>query len=162
MGSSERIAMRWIERGVLAGGPHPDPWREPGEIGRVLLALGEAGIGALVTLTESPLAIEPARASELGLAYLHAPTPDGGAPDDLEAICQLIDATRMRGRGTLVHCQAGQGRTGTVLAAWLIWSRGLDARAAIDEVRAHYHPLAVETADQLAALEAFERRHRLL
>ncbi|HEY7957741.1 MAG TPA: dual specificity protein phosphatase family protein [Polyangia bacterium] len=153
-------SLRWLEPGVLGGGPHPDPFGDPAELERALAELARQKVGAIVSLTELPLDVEE---GELGaMVYLHAPTPDGAAPDDLEAICQLVDATRMRGLGTFVHCQAGQGRTGTALAAWLVWSRGLSAREAIDEVRARYHPRAIETAEQVAALEAFARRHRLL
>ena len=46
----------------------------------------------------------------------------------------------------VVHCGAGLGRTGTVLAAYLV-SRGESAPAAIERVRA-MRPGSVETPDQ--------------
>ncbi len=54
-----------------------------------------------------------------------------------------------------VHCLAGQGRTGTVLAAWLI-RQGATTDDAILEIRAAC-PQAVENEAQLACLRAFER-----
>jgi atypical dual specificity phosphatase len=143
---------------VLAGGPHPDPYGEPAQLARVLDEFARNQIGAIVSLVELPLELPPER----GFQYLHALTPDGEAPDDLEAICTFIDDAHRRGTGTFVHCHAGQGRTGTALAAYLIWSQGKRAWQAIDEVRATYHRLAVETNPQVTALEAFARRHRLL
>lgn len=150
--------LRWLIPSVLAGGPHPDPNGDPAQLARALDIFRANGIRAIVSLVELPLALP----SQSGLDYLHAGTPDGDAPDDSEALCTFIDAARRRGVGTFVHCQVGQGRTGTALAAYLIWSQGQRAWQAIDEVRAAYHRQAVETTAQLGALEAFERRHRLL
>jgi atypical dual specificity phosphatase len=149
---------RWLEPGVLAGGAHPDPYGDPSELARALAAFRAAHIGALVTVHEIPLALPDGA----GFSYLHLPTDDGEPPEDLEAICQLVDAAKLRGVGTFVHCAAGVGRTGTALAAYLIWSGIRTAGSAIDEVRARYHRSAVETPNQVTALEAFARRHKLL
>ena len=46
----------------------------------------------------------------------------------------------------ILHCDAGLGRTGTVLAAYLV-SRGESASAALEKVRA-MRPGSVETPDQ--------------
>lgn len=151
-------ALRWLIPSVLAGGPHPDPFGEPSTLARALAELRAAGIGQLISVVELPLAVS----ADAGLEYLHAPTMDADAPHDLEALCAFIDGGKLRGVGTFVHCQAGQGRTGTVLAAYLIWSQARRAWDAVDEVRRVYHPRAVETPAQLDALAAFERRHRLL
>ena len=151
-------SFRWLIPGVLAGGPHLDPYRQPSSLMPALDELRAAGIGQIISLVEQPLTLPPGS----GMAYLHQPTLDGEPPDDLEAICAFIDGGKLRGVGTFVHCIAGIGRTGTVLAAYLIWSEGRRAWDAVDEVRRRYHPRAVETSQQLNALEAFERRHRLL
>jgi atypical dual specificity phosphatase len=58
--------------------------------------------------------------------------------------------------GVAVHCGAGLGRTGTVLAAYLV-AGGEEARAALARVR-ELRPGSVETADQERAIEAYARR----
>ena len=55
-----------------------------------------------------------------------------------------------------VHCRMGQGRSGTVLAAYLIRG-GLGADAAIAELR-RVCPGAIGSRDQEAALAAFAGR----
>jgi atypical dual specificity phosphatase len=149
---------RWLIPGVLAGGPHLDPFHEPETLTQALADLRNAGIGQIITLVELPLEVP----SESGIEMLHVPTLDGEPPEDLEALCAFIDGGKLRGVGTFVHCVAGQGRTGTVLAAYLIWSEQRRAWDAVDEVRRVYNPRAVESPQQLDALEAFERRHRLV
>jgi atypical dual specificity phosphatase len=54
-----------------------------------------------------------------------------------------------------VHCLAGQGRTGSVLAAWLIRG-GQAAPAAVAAVRAAC-PGAIEAVAQESALREFAR-----
>jgi len=46
----------------------------------------------------------------------------------------LLEADR-QGEKVVVHCSGGIGRTGHVLAAWLVYGRGCSNRAAIQAVR---------------------------
>jgi len=57
-----------------------------------------------------------------------------------------------------VHCGAGLGRTGVVLAAYLV-TTGMSASQAISRVR-KLRPNSVETEQQAEAVEWFARRHR--
>jgi atypical dual specificity phosphatase len=141
----------WIIDDVLAGCSRPGAGG--GDLDRDLAELRGHGVGALLTLTERPL---PSGALERhGLLGLHLPVDDFHAPTTgqmLEALA-FLDEARGTGIPAAVHCLAGQGRTGTVLAAYLIRG-GLPAAEAIAEVRA-ICPGAIEAAPQTAALIAW-------
>jgi atypical dual specificity phosphatase len=131
----------WIVEGVLAGSAKPtaDDWRE----------LRGLGIRGVVCLTEGA----PAQAE--GVEFVHVPVRDFTAPspDDIERAVEAIARFRSSGRPVLVHCGAGYGRTGTILACYLI-SLGEDAEAAIHRVRTA-RPGSVETAAQEHAAKAY-------
>jgi atypical dual specificity phosphatase len=145
----------WLERGVLAGCARPGG-RGGEAVAADLAELRERGIGAVLSLTESPLdevAVEGA-----GMAYLHVPVDDlqPPEPEQLEQALAFIDGQRARGRAVAAHCLMGQGRTGTVLAAYLIRA-GRTPEEALRELRA-VCPGAVSAPVQQRALEAFARR----
>ena len=141
----------WIIDNVLAGCSRPGA-RGNG-LDRDLEALRGRGIGALLTLTET--ALPPAALERHSLQGLHLPVDDFHAPTTpqmLEALA-FLDRARSAGTPVAVHCLAGQGRTGTVLAAYLIRG-GLSAAEAIAEVRAAC-PGAIESPPQTTALGAW-------
>jgi len=51
----------------------------------------------------------------------------------------------------VVHCVAGKGRTGTVIAGYLLVKEGLNPEEAVEEVR-RYRPNAVDSVQQLLFL----------
>ena len=61
---------------------------------------------------------------------------DFSAPtfDQIDEFLAFVDAKLADGKKVLVHCYAGRGRTGTMLAAHLI-RRGMSPEAAIREIR---------------------------
>jgi protein-tyrosine phosphatase len=74
-------------------------------------------------------------------------------PDD--ARDALAEAHRRAGAERIeVACSGGRGRTGTALACLAI-SDGIPATDAVDWVRTHYHPRAVETPWQQAYVRRF-------
>ncbi len=138
----------WIIDDVLAGCSRPGA--NGGEVDRDLTTLSEYGVGALLSLTETAL---PRGALERhGLLGLHVPVDDFHAPTTTQVLDALafLDDCRATSTPVAVHCLAGQGRTGTVLAAYLIRG-GLSAEQAIADVRA-ICPGAIEAARQTAAL----------
>jgi protein-tyrosine phosphatase len=54
----------------------------------------------------------------------------------IDEILPFLGASAQTQEKALVHCSGGSGRTGHVLAAWLAYSRGLEAQQAIRRVEA--------------------------
>lgn len=156
----------WLIEGVLAGCPRPgdgarmDPGRDDDTAVAALDAdldwLREHGIRALLTLTETPLQVSALERH--GFATLHLPVDDLTAPtpEQLEMALAFIDRQRAAGRAVAVHCKVGQGRTGCVLAAYLIRS-GTAPEEALGHLRA-ICPGAVGMPEQERALRAFAER----
>lgn len=141
----------WIVPGVLAGLAHPggssyDAAMDQAGLRQVLGFLREQGIGAIVSLTEYPL--DSTTVEACGFEYLQRPIPDMEPPsiDDIETFVEFVDKASPRGIGVGVHCLAGMGRTGTMLACYLV-SKGEDASVAVARVRRE-RPGSVETPAQ--------------
>jgi len=136
----------WLHPGLLGGTPKPDE--------TALKQLGQLGTRLLVTLTQEwqPDAALVARHS---MQSLYVPIPDFQPPSLKQAaqICRQASAFTARGEAVVFHCHAGKGRTGSLLAAMLIWA-GQSAEAAIAETRGQSEAW-IETEGQLAFLAEF-------
>ena len=157
----------WLFESSIAGSGRPG-----GEVGRhstvpAGMTLAESlnadldwltgqGIGAILSLTEDPLMAEPLR--QRGIVSLHLPIPDQAAPTPQEflAAIDFIDQQRVAGRGVLTHCRIGEGRTGSILAAYLI-RQGATYEQALAQLRA-VRSTAISSPEQQAALVAFARQ----
>lgn len=143
----------WIVPGRLAGCPEPGI-SAPAAYDLDLLR--RVGITCLVTLTEHDLDAELLR--DFGLKNIHLPIFDREAPTLGQAYMLLKRMQDLLSRGEVlaVHCRAGIGRTGTILAAWLIREGGLSAATAIERLR-NIHRAFVQTEAQERFLERLER-----
>jgi len=135
----------WVEDARLAGSGYPASRSQ-------LKWVSGKGIKTVVTLTESPL--PPQWLEGLDLEVHHIPMKDHLPPgrESLDAAARTIQESLGRGKATLVHCLAGQGRTGCVLAAYLIRSRGIAAGEAIATLRS-ISPLFVEQGQESSITE---------
>jgi atypical dual specificity phosphatase len=111
------------------------------------------GIGAVVNLTRRNL--EGPFFGASGLNYLHIPITDFMPPTlaQIEEFVRFCDAQIARGRAVAAHCVAGRGRTGTMLACYLVHC-GMTADAAIRRVR-ELRPGSVETYEQEQAVKEY-------
>lgn len=142
---------RWMVAGQLGGLPRP------GIIANLthdLEGLQRLGVTTLVTLEEVETVPREALAAA-GIAGLHFPIVDMEAPEVQIAAdwCREIAIRLERGEVIAMHCRAGQGRTGTMLASQLIWS-GTPAVDALDLVRG-INPRWVTSSDQVTFLSRF-------
>jgi atypical dual specificity phosphatase len=157
----------WLIEGRLAGCPRPGSGRDrphdtmspqdaQAALDSDLVWLRTRGIGAVLSLTETPLDI--AALSRHGLEVLHLPVDDLHAPTpaQLHYALAFIDRQHALDRAVAVHCLMGQGRTGTVLAAHRIRA-GSTPDAALAELRA-LSPGAIGSPEQESALRTFARQ----
>lgn len=141
----------WLVPGKLAGCPMPGVVYA---IDHDLALLRGMGITVLVNLTEREMDAE--QLAPHGLRSYHLGIPDRGAPPLLWAKLLLakIEVMLREGEVVAVHCLAGLGRTGMVLAAWLI-REGLTAEEALRRLRT-IEPGFVQSQEQEALLHALE------
>lgn len=136
----------WVVKGSLAGSGRP---MTRGEFDWIV----SQGVQSVVTMTEDAL---PAQWVSEAVEYLHVPTPDLTAPD-LERLAGAVDFIHAQikdGRAVAVHCAAGLGRAGTVLACYLVKHAGYTAGRAITEIR-EKRPGSIQSESQELAVEFF-------
>ena len=142
----------WLLEAKLLGCPFP-------ETDEALAALATRGVTLLINLHHERRT-SPERLRRLGMVEVFLPVPDFQPPPPalLEAgIAALLDATD-QGKRAAVHCGGGLGRTGTLLACYLLATEpGLSPDDAIGAVRAA-RPGSVETAGQEQAVREFAAR----
>ena len=145
----ESLNFSWLVENEIAGHREPASDEE-------LRHLKDCGVGALVRLVETHLSqVTSEQVARAGMTELHSPVPDYGAPviSQIEQILGFIRDSVAEGRAVSVCCEHGYGRTGTILACYLV-SKGWTADEAILEVRSKRSG-SIETGAQEEAIRLF-------
>ena len=132
----------WFLDGRLGAMPLPDA----GELAQ----LRACGVGLVITLTEEWY--NPSVFRQAGLRSVHIPVADLAAPTmaQVREFVAEVDAALARGEKVVVHCLGGIGRTGTMIACYLV-TLGRAPEEAIEEVRRN-RPRSIQTIEQEMAI----------
>jgi atypical dual specificity phosphatase len=136
----------WFEEGRLAACRYP-------RSDRALQELADKSVWLLINL--HPVAHPLGRLEGFGMIELHLPVEDFTAPtpEQLQQGVAAIVSALESGARVAVHCEAGLGRSGTLVACYLV-HRGMTPEQAIAHVR-KLRPGSVETLPQEAAVRTF-------
>lgn len=130
----------------------PRPGRSAAGMAADLKTVNDLGVSMIVTLTgewRPPHGLF----ETFGLKGIYVPIADWQPPtlSQAEMACETVLAELAGGGSAVFHCQAGRGRTGTMLAAMLIFSEP-DAKAAIGRVKS-VNPDWIESEAQMKFLK---------
>lgn len=161
-----------MREGKLLAGEYPGS-KDVDAAAAKLAQVRDAGIDFFLDLTEageqaydgSPL--QPYAANVAPAVVRRFAVRDNDVPSTttMRDILDVIDEAMADGRCVYVHCWGGVGRTGTVVACWLI-RHGATAREAIDFIRERRRGQpqgereSPETAEQQAFVRAWELSER--
>ena len=139
----------WVLNDELAGSQGPASLDD-------LSFLYHQGVRAVIRMEERTIAADSG--TDLDLVDLFVPVPDFTPPtlDQIQRMVEFIDQQTAEQRPVVVSCYAGIGRTGTVLACYLV-HRGATAADAINRVR-ELRPGSVQTPEQEAAVLQYADR----
>ena len=137
----------WLIDGKLAGSAIPTSETE-------IKWIKEQGIKSIVTIREEPLDEDWTN----GINYLHVISNDMAVPefDDLMNSVDFIHKRITNNEPVMVHCLAGLGRTGTILACYLIKYENMSADDAIQKVRVQ-RPGSIQSFSQEEIISKFEK-----
>lgn len=152
------IDLWWAVPDLLAGMsmPYVHPFRYDVETAALtdfddeLPVLWHSGIRAIVGLLNNPSAPETFRSA--GFDYCWLPIVDGGIPtrEQFDEFLRFMRRQAAARHLVAAHCVAGLGRTGVLLAAYLV-AQGQAPQSAVLAVRS-VRPGAVETRRQVEFL----------
>jgi len=137
----------WIIEEKLAGSAIPTSKEE-------IDWIKQEGVKSIVTIREEPLEDEWIK----DVNYLHVHSNDMGIPEfsDLVNSVDFVHQRITNDEPVMVHCLAGLGRTGTILACYLIKYEDMAADDAIEKVRRERHG-SIQSFSQEEIIFRFEK-----
>ena len=137
----------WIIEEKLAGSAIPTSKEE-------IDWIKQEGVKSIVTIREEPLEDEWIK----DVNYLHVHSNDMGIPEfnDLVFAVDFIHRKIEDNKPVMVHCLAGLGRTGTILACYMIKYQKMSTQDAIDFVREQRHG-SIQSYPQEEIIFRFEK-----
>jgi atypical dual specificity phosphatase len=137
----------WLVENKLAAMAYP-------ESEDAFTLLYRIGIRAILNLSGAPLPYEAPHT--IGMLTEHIPVADFTAPTlhQVKQALTMISSCLDRNMPVVVHCKAGLGRTGTILACYLVGMR-ISADNAITIIR-EWRPGSIEVPEQEAAVYEYE------
>jgi hypothetical protein len=147
----------WVIPDRLAGSAMPGKSVHPvdAHVYTDLQELFTIGIRCLLSLRDMP-EFFGGLCERAGIRWISYPIPDFGVPSDIKAFEQMVRnavAVLKKDIPLCVHCYAGIGRTGIVLACIVGIYFSIDGEAAIEKVR--NDRLALETDEQIVFVNTF-------
>jgi atypical dual specificity phosphatase len=141
----------WLKKGKLAGTPRPGLLRP---LEDDLSALKRVGVTHLISLTLRPL--DTTQCATHDIDVISSPIPDMHPPSCPQALAinQKIEKLLDNKKIIAIHCRAGLGRTGTLLATQLIYE-GKSALTALDATR-HIEIRWIQSEAQVNFLADYE------
>ena len=137
----------WLLENKLAGSAIPT------SIDEVQWAIDQ-GVKSIISIREEPLDGSWIK----GVKYLHVHSNDMGVPEfvDLVSAVDFIHNRITNDEPVMVHCLAGMGRTGTLLACYLIKHQKMSADEALQKVREE-RPGSIQSFPQEEIIFQFEK-----
>jgi atypical dual specificity phosphatase len=130
----------WLVPGKLAGSAYPGAclkW--------LYQTMGIRSIVSLHPLTPKDHKYAESLGFQISAVSIDDFTP--GTPEQRNHALQAIQKSLLHSPPTLVHCKGGLGRTGMILAIYLVREKQLPANKAIARIRS-LRPGSIETLDQ--------------
>jgi len=144
------LRFNWVINGELA-------WASQICSNTEMKGIWRRGVRAILTLTEDPI---PAGAAErLGMTLMHCPIRDHAPPtfDQIEQCLNFLDSSISSQKRVVVHCEVGKGRSGTIIAAYLMKRNGYAPSHAIDLLR-EIRAKSVEPNQEFVLIKYYETR----
>ncbi|XP_072045431.1 dual specificity protein phosphatase 23-like isoform X1 [Amphiura filiformis] len=153
-----------------ASTPLPPPpkfsWVIPGKLAAHGLPLGprhmqylwEEGVRHVVSVIADRVPLQVI-ADYKDMNWIHISVRDYHAPtmEQVELFLDAVEKAHSKGEAVSVHCRMGRGRTGTMLACYLVKTRHITAKDAIQELR-QIRPGSLETDEQEKMVAKYYRK----